>query len=77
MGMAENHAFNEGFYTETLRIGVKLVSGDCDLTPIDRMVEIPRCMGLACLMVTTILRTPRILTDGSIDGISMLFALWI
>jgi hypothetical protein len=33
MGMGENHAFNEGFYTETLRIGVKLVSGDGALTP--------------------------------------------
>ena len=33
MEMGENHAFNEDFYTETLRIGVKLVSGDCELTP--------------------------------------------
>jgi hypothetical protein len=33
MAMTENHAFNEGFYTETLRIGVKLVSGDGELTP--------------------------------------------
>ena len=74
---AENHAFNEGFSSESLLIGVKLVSGDCELTPIVLMVDIPWGIGRACLMVTTIPRTPRILADGSIDGSSMLFALWI
>ena len=55
MAMTENHAFNEGFYTETLRIGVKLVSGGYELTPIDRMADMPRCIGRAYLMLTTIL----------------------
>ena len=56
--MGENHAFNEGFDTETLRIGVKLVSGGYELTPIDRMADMPRCIGRAYLMLTTIPRTP-------------------
>ena len=76
MEMGGNHAFNEGFYTEILRIGVKLVSGDCDLTPIVLMVDLAWCDGCLHLMVTTIPRTPRNLTDGSIDGSSMLLALW-
>ena len=59
MAMTENHAFNEGFYTETLRIGVKLVSGDCELTPIDRMADMPRCIGRAYLMLTTIPANPE------------------